>query len=137
MKYLGIHVLIVVALVGLIGCAAAHKPTPEQIAVADYGSYPEDYRQIVEDYMKKILIDPYSAVYEDWHGPSKGYFYDMSGTYYGYRVCVEINSKNRMGGYVGSKPFFFMIKDGRVVKMEGGYSYGTVGAEMMRNLCNF
>lgn len=137
MKYLGIHVLVAVAFVGLIGCAAAHKPTPEKIAVADYGSYPENYRQIVEDYMKKILIDPYSAVYDDWHGPSKGYFYDMSGTYFGYRVCVEINTKNRMGGYVGSKPFFFMIKDGLVVKMEGGYRYGSVGDEMVRSLCNF
>ena len=117
-----------------MGCATVHKPTPEQIATADYGSYPNNYRQVVEDYMRKILIDPYSAVYEGWCGPSAGYYYDWSGTYFGYRVCVEINSKNRMGGYVGSKPFYFMINNGTVVKMYGGYSYGTVGAETVRDL---
>lgn len=137
MRDLGIRVLIAVSLFAFLGCAAANKPSPQQIATADYGTYPDNHRPLVEDYMKKLLFDPYSAVYDDWRGPSKGYFYDMTGTYYGYRVCVDINSKNRMGGYVGSQPFYFMIKDGRVVKMEGSYRYGTVGAETVRKLCNF
>ena len=95
--------------VAVVGCAATHKPTPERISSANYGIYAENHRPIVEDYMKKILFDPNSAVYDDWRGPIKGYFSDKTGSYFGYRVCVEINSKNRTGRYVGSQRFYFLL----------------------------
>ena len=123
--------------VAVVGCAAAHKPTPERISSANYGIYAENHRSTVDDYMKKILFDPYSAVYDDWRGPIKGYFSDKTGSYFGYRVCVEINSKNRTGRYVGSQRSYFLLKEGSVEQMEGGYEYGTIGAYMVKNSCNF
>lgn len=114
-----------------------HKPTQEQIVSADYGSYPDDYKTIVSSYVERTLIDPNSMLLTDWRGPSRGYVYDYSGAYFGYRVCVEVNAKNRMGGYIGRQPFFFMLHNGRIIKSEGGYAYGTIGASNVETACNF
>lgn len=130
------RMFVIMILVSLSGCTAVHKPTNEQISSADYGRFPDDYQQIVKDSMKKTLFDPYSAVYDDWRGPAQGYIYSSSGSYFGYRVCVEINSKNRMGGYVGSRPFHFLIKNNQVLSSEGGYRPGTIGYEEVKKLCN-
>jgi hypothetical protein len=121
----------------LAGCAMMNKPTQEQIAAADYGLLPEDYKTVIQTYMPRILLDPYSAVFSHWRGPSRGYAYDQNGSYFGYRVCVEVNAKNRMGGYVGSQPYFFLLNNGRVMMIQGGYRYGTIGAEEISKICNF
>jgi hypothetical protein len=115
-----------------IGCASVWQPTPEELAKADYGRYPDDYQEIITNYMSKSLFDPYSAVYDDWRGPSKGYVSSISGVYYGYRVCVDINAKNRMGAYVGSSTNLFVINKGRVIKREEVDSFKTG----LVNLCN-
>jgi len=56
--------------------------------------------------MSQTLIDPYSAVYDNWRGPSKGYMSSIGGKYFGYRICVDVNAKNRMGGYTGRHTYF-------------------------------
>ncbi|WP_298439215.1 hypothetical protein [Geobacter sp.] len=101
-----------VALISLTGCAAIHKPSPEEVKNANYGSYPREYQEVIKSYFEQTLIDPYSAVYSRWRGPSKGYMYDITGAYFGYRVCVDVNAKNRMGGYTGNQPYFFVIVNG-------------------------
>ncbi len=123
--------------ISLISCAPLNKPTQLQIDNADYGSCPGSYKELIESRVKRRLIDPYSAVFSEWRGPSKGYFYDINGSYFGYRVCCEVNAKNRMGGYTGSQPFYFLIRNGQVIKQEGGYRYGTIGAERVSSYCNF
>ena len=117
------------------GCATIHKPTSEEAAKAEYGSYPKDYELIVRDYFSKVLFDPESAQFRDWRGPSQGYIYDISGCYYGYRVCVLVNAKNRFGGYVGAVPYLFVLNNGRIAKIEGGNQYDTIGAENVENIC--
>jgi hypothetical protein len=119
----------------LTGCAAIHKPTDYEAAKADYGSYPKNYEFIVRDYFSRVLFDPESAQYRDWRGPSQGYVYDISGCFYGYRVCVLVNAKNRFGGYVGTVPYFFVVHNGGITKVEGGNQYGTIGAENVENIC--
>ncbi len=110
--------------------ACAKPPTALEIATADYGPYPSDYQDIIKRYMGNLLFDPYSAVYENWRGPSQGYTGgNFVQTAFGYRVCVDINAKNRLGGYVGRKPHFFMIRYGAVVQELGEFS--------TRQLCNF
>lgn len=98
-----------------MGCATA--PTYQEIQNADYGSYPNNYQEIIKSYMENLLFDPYSAVYSNWCGPSQGYsgnnFIKIA---YGYRICVEINAKNRMGGYVGKKKHYFLIHNGSIVQ---------------------
>ncbi len=98
----------------LAGCALANKPTPEQIAAADYGNYPDNYQEIIINYMLDRFYDP-NPVYKGWTPPVKAHAYDMNGAYYGYKTCVEANPKNRMGGYTGFKLYRFLIKNGGVV----------------------
>jgi hypothetical protein len=117
----------------LFGCAAMNKPSPEQITNADYGGYPADYQQVIQDRLSKTMYDPYSAVFTNWRGPSKGYIYDITGVYYGYRVCVDVNGKNRLGGYVGSRPFLFIIKNNEIIKAEEGSEPDVFN---VRGVCN-
>ena len=47
------------------------------------------------------------------------YFYGMGREpHYGWRVCAGINAKNSYGGYVGEKPYFFLLRDSAVQKYE-------------------
>ena len=120
------------------GCAGMQKPTPDQLANADYGSYPANYKEISTQYISNVLIDPYSAVFSDWKGPSTGWYRDYKGTFFGYRVCVFVNAKNRMGGYAGRKLHYLIINNDRVTVHEGGdYRPGTVGEQMAYERCNF
>lgn len=120
----------------LAGCV--HRPTPEQMASADYGSYPDNYKELIQQHFSKRLFDPYSAQYSDWRGPSSGYWSKPFGgeTLFGYRACVEVNAKNRMGGYTGSKQYFFMIRNGSIIYEDGGYDgYGAMTQQVESN-CN-
>jgi hypothetical protein len=129
-------IIVLFAILVFSGCGAS-KPTPDQIANAYYGQYPDNYKEIIQKHMANVLIDPDSVKYSGWNGPSKGYFQDFGKTFWGYRVCVEINAKNRMGGYTGRQTQFFIISDGRIAHKEGGYRSGSVGEEMVYNACRF
>lgn len=130
-------IMMPLVILAFVGCAAVNKPTPEQIASANYGKYPDDYKEIVQRYVSRILIDPDSAKFSEWRGPSQGYWYDYGSTFFGYRICVEVNAKNRMGGYTGRQQYYFLIKDGLIVKTDGGYRWGTIGQERISSACNF
>ncbi len=128
-----INSVLLVSLVTLLICsfsACVTVPTQEQIANADYGPYPDNYQEIIKSYMENRLFDPYSAVYSNWSGPAQGYSGGrLVQTSYGYRVCVDINAKNRTGGYVGKKRHYFVINNGRIIQ-----DLGELGAQQ---LCNF
>ncbi len=114
----------------LLLSACAQPPSAEIIARADYGAYPSNFQEIIKTYMGNILFDPYSAVYENWRGPSRGYSGgNFIETKFGYRVCVDINAKNRLGGYVGRKHYYFLIKNRVVVR--------DLGAFAAQQLCDF
>jgi hypothetical protein len=114
------------------------KPTQEQIINADYGKYPDNYKEITTEFISRRLVDPYSAVFSDWKGPTGGWYGNYRNLLFGHRVCVSVNAKNRMGGYTGSSLFFVLIKNGQVIAEEGGdYKPGTLGEQMVYDLCNF
>ncbi len=79
--------------------------------MADYGSYPDNYRKIVIDYISKRLPDPSSAVYSNWSWPTKGARSSFGKLYFGYQVCVWVNPKYLMG----AEPWCLMINNDRVV----------------------
>ena len=130
--------LIVVVLVVLVmnGCALMNRPTAEQLANADYGSFPRNYQATVKEYMDNVLKDPPSAIYSDWRGPVTGAVSTMSGAFFGYRVCVMVNAKNSYGGYTGKQPHTFVIKNDSIIQYKGGGVSGTLGLEESYNLCN-
>lgn len=101
----------------LAGCASA--PSTQETAAADYGSYPADFEQIIRNHMSRKLKDPESARYEFLNQP-KAAWATLGGKKFGYAVCTNINAKNSFGGYVGSRPSYFLIRNGAVISESHG-----------------
>lgn len=99
------------------GCL--QPPSPEELARADYGPQPREYRAIIKEHMKYILKDPESAQYEVVKGPAQGWSKTFDGLLFGYAVCVGINAKNSFGGYVGMKMYYFLIHNNTVIRRLG------------------
>lgn len=106
--------------------ACAGPPSPEQVASADYGPYPDNYEQIVRNYHRTYLKDPSTAQYRGFSTPMKVWWGNrMSGAKFGYRVCVTYNARNSYGGYVGFKTDAALINNGRVIDyLPNGENFG-------------
>lgn len=99
-------------------------PSASDVSSANIGAYPSNYEQIIKSYYSQRLIDPASATYGPMSAPRRGYLrpYFAGGTtaapIIGYVVCGTVNSKNRLGGYVGAKPFAIVITNDAVAYAE-------------------
>lgn len=113
----------------LFGCAT---PTAQELATADYGSYPTDFEPIIKSYMQSTLKDPESARYQFLNSPKSGWN-GVGGVKYGYVVCAYINGKNSYGGYVGNRMSYFMIKNGRVI--DASHGDGNYGDAIVQGKC--
>lgn len=103
--------------------ACAKQPSFEEMATWDYGPYPEQYEEIVKNYMSRSLFDPYSAQYIFNGSPSKNYLMRPFGeTLYGWHGTVSVNAKNRFGGYVGYHTFDYIIRYGTIIYFEEKYN---------------
>jgi hypothetical protein len=97
------------------GCASSNI-TPQQLAAADCGPYPDNYQQIISDFYQQRLKDPESARYR-FSTPVKGATLKplLQGggvDTYGWAVDVWINAKNSYGGYTGEQHHRMLIRDG-------------------------
>ena len=102
-------------LVLLTGCVAL--PTQQDVAKADYGSYPANYEDIVKTFYGNMLKDPDSAQYKNITVPKTFWLGDrISGSKFGYLVCATLNAKNSYGAYVGYKTDGLLIRDGAVIQ---------------------
>lgn len=99
------------------GCAL--PPSKEELAGADYGSYPSNHEQTIKNYMQRVLKDAESARYQFLNSPKTGWN-GFGGSKYGYVVCAYINAKNSYGGYVGNRMSYFMIRNDRVIDATHG-----------------
>lgn len=97
----------------LTGCIA--KLTEEQIANADYGSYPTNYEKIVKSYYEEVAKDPDSLKYRSISKPKKFYFRELATDYFGYVTCAVVNGKNSYGAYVGYKLTGFIIHNDKII----------------------
>lgn len=108
-----------VALLATLG-ACMQSPPPG----ADYGPYPSDFKGQVQEAIGGSLIDPYSAHYL-FGTPQKvyannGLIYGGNVTMTGYAIPVEVNAKNRFGGYTGNQDWVCLYSNGVVVQcLEG------------------
>ena len=130
--------LVMVLAMFAAGCAKA--PTPDELAKANYGSYPGDYQEVVKRYMNAILKDPSSARYDFYKGPSRAWHRPSlliggdGSTKFGYAVCVGVNAKNSFGGYTGMKPHYLMVRNGSVIAHVSGDS--GIMADIVNNACS-
>ena len=111
--------VILLACLALSGCAT--MPTREEIAKIDYGApISIDYEQAIKQYCSNTLFDPYSAVYE--FSPPQQYWVKQppmlgGGLISGYMVFVNINAKNKMGGYTGTKRWGFLFRNNSISRV--------------------
>ncbi len=117
------------------GCKA--PPTKTEMDSADYGPQPENYEQLVRDYLKPKLKEPESAIIEFRAGPKRLY---QQGTVlrplqYGWGVCVLVNEKSSAGAYTGFHPVVFYIHSGKVLAMHGGPDDSVIGDGYARDGC--
>lgn len=98
----------------VFGCATL--PTQQEAAMADYGSYPNNYEEITKNYYSHMLKDPDSAKYQSITTPKKFWMGNrFEGAKYGYLVCATVNGKNSYGGYVGYSTDGLLIRNGSVI----------------------
>jgi hypothetical protein len=101
----------------------------------DYGPPPDwaNYKALAEAAVRARLVDPDSAKFRWPMGYAKrGYTAFLSKRIYGYDTCGYVNSRNRMGGYVGETAFIVVIDRGQVLALDFGDSDGL---GMVSELC--
>lgn len=101
--------------IGAMALTAA-APTEEAPAVPATAQEFSDLRGFAEAYIRERLVDPESAQFS-WpsnfmHGASWKPWIGRS--IYGSMTCGIVNSRNRMGGYVGRTYFAIVIGDGGI-----------------------
>jgi hypothetical protein len=124
------------AAVFVAGCKV--PPTQQEMSAVDYGPQPDNYQQIVLDYLKPRLTDPAAAIVEFRAGPRQLYQQDtaLRGRTWGWAVCISVNDKNKQGKFDGYYPMVLFIRDGRVVTANGGSDDSFLGARYARAGCN-
>jgi PDZ domain len=114
------------------GPAQAKKEEPAPYV---YGPPPDwaQFRRLAEAEVRARLFDPDSAKFEWPHGYKKGFYKPfLSARVNGYVTCGLVNSRNRMGGYVGRTYFAVVEDNGAVAYLEIG---GGSGSDMLSNSC--
>lgn len=101
-----------------VGCFVS-KPTADEIAKADYGSYPHNYKEIVNKWIFINFFDPHSVqdlvITEPKEDHHSQWLIDGGGTIFGYSVWFRLRAKNRVGGYTGLSYYYLLIRNGEIV----------------------
>jgi len=121
----------------LTGGCTIPPPTKEEMAGFNYGPKPDNYEQIVRDYLKTRLSDAAGAVLEFRAGPNLLFQQatQLRPLAYGWGVCVLVNEKKKSGGFEDAYPMVFFIRDGKVVAVNGGNEDNLVGWRFARTDC--
>lgn len=117
------------------GCKA--PPSRDEITAVDYGPRPDNYQEIVRNYLRNRLRDPIAAVIEFKSGPEPMYQQDtlLRPLQYGWAACVWVNDKNREGAYDGYFPMVFYFREGKLVAVNGGPGDNIVGVRYAYKGC--
>jgi hypothetical protein len=114
------------ALIGFAFCAVSVLPaqTGTMEVGADpklHGKYPENYREIINNWLQTVLLDGASAQVEWVSGPTPGTMPEKKNgnALFGYLVEFKVNSRNRFGTYTGMQRKTVLIHDGEVIKAKG------------------
>jgi hypothetical protein len=132
-----VAILALGAMAVTLGGCHTNPPTQEEVKAFDYGPKPENYEQIVRDYLRYKLTDPTAAIVEFKAGPGKLVQRDtvIRDQQVGWAVCAMVNDKNTRGAYAGFRPAVYFIRHGKVVAHNGGWDDGPVGAKYAREQC--
>ena len=101
------------------GCQTA--PSKEAVASAEYGPYPDNYKELIQAFVARVAIDPDpNSTKVEFELPVKGYMPESNNPFapypyeFGWIVNTWVNGKNRYGGYTGERPWTFLLRDGEI-----------------------
>ena len=85
-----------------------------------YGTYPTEYKRIVNRWLETHLVDPISAVVE-WLGEPKATEVPVIGgtPLRGELAELKVNARNQFGAPTGKQKHRVLIRDGEVIKTTG------------------
>ena len=112
--------------------------TKEEMATAEYGPAPLNYRDEIKSYLSLRLTDPKEAIVEFRNEPKQLYQRGtpVRGEQYGWGVCVWVNDKNKQGAYDGFYPMSFVLRNEKIVAVNGGPDdFNIIGAKYAREQC--
>jgi hypothetical protein len=134
-----IRILVAASIVSAAALAACQAPMPTsaELAALDYGPRPEDYQQVIRDYLRTKLVEPEYALVEFKTEPKPLYQKEAvwGDRQYGWAVCVMINDKDRRGGYEGFQATVLYIRNGKVVAVNGDGLERSLGLTYARSQC--
>ncbi len=82
------YVFKIILLTFFIGsCATVPPPTTAEFETADFGTFPEKYKEISQSTISPSLFDPYSAQYSNLKEPLKGWRRIDGNNVFGYYAC--------------------------------------------------
>lgn len=97
--------LIVLIVCGLTSCAV--QPNRSLI-----GDFPTDFKETIKAHVLRTFYDPYSIRSASVTLPFEGHIFYQQG----WIVCLEANSKNKLGGYTGLSRTAFLINSDKVLQ---------------------
>jgi hypothetical protein len=130
------RILILALMFSVAGCDT--KVTKAEMDTADYGPRPVNYQAEIKSYLSLRLIDPKDAIVEFRAGPTQIYNRGtpVRGEQYGWGVCVWVNDKNRTGAYDGFYPMSFVMRNEKIVAVNGGPDDANIiGSRYAREQC--
>lgn len=94
------------------------------IALQDTGPLPENYKDIILNYLEYFLVDPDSVKDLTFHPPIEVnqkdlYFKPETERLIFWKVCVTFNAKNKFGGYTGLEAYMFEFQYGEITSSRG------------------
>jgi hypothetical protein len=127
---------LLVAVLLLAGCNTV--VTQEEKASVDYGPAPQRWKEEIRSYLSIRLIDPKAAIV-DYRTEPQQLFQRKTAVrdqQYGWGVCVWVNDKNNKGAYDGFFPMTFVLRNEKIVAVNGGPDDANViGARYAREQC--
>ena len=130
------RLLILALMFCVMGCDT--KVTKAEMDTADYGPRPVNYQAEIKSYLSLRLVDPKDAIVEFRAGPTQIYNRGtpVRGEQYGWGVCVWVNDKNRTGAYDGFYPMSFVLRNEKIVAVNGGPDDANIiGSRYAREQC--
>jgi hypothetical protein len=118
MKGLAFYAAMLFFVSSLAGHAQQGSPADQGL----YGSYPNNYKDIVMKWLSERLVDA-GSVRIEWQGDPQPTDLGKNGEHlYGYLVQFRVNARNSFGTYTGMQQHGALIKNGEVIKGLGlGY----------------
>lgn len=117
----------------LTGCAGLHvdNVTQAELANANHGARPDNYKELLAGYLRGSLIDPTSYLIEYERELYKAYYpapnYWPKSENFGWGVAFRLNAKNRLGGYVGWEHQVAYFRNGKCLNMAPNGLYRLTG----------